>query len=868
MPTEIVTLALELDIENLEQRLNEVENELVELGNKGDRSTRRVGGSFQRLGRSALALSRQLKAAFAIFLGGVLAKQAAATAREIELNFSRIEGLVGVAVNEIQEFKDELGAIAGETGKTGAELSRALFTITSAGARGANALEVLELSAKAASAGLGDTEVVAKALLGAVQSYGEENLSAAQSLDILVATVRAGNLSADQLAVTLGKVTGVAAELGVEFSDLGGFIANISLTGLSSAESVSRLSGVLRFLQRQTPDVRKRLEELGTSGEELRAIAGSGPGGLVRVFRFLRERLEATGQGFEDIIPEVEALQGVLSLVGKNVTSTDRVFNTVTNSAGSAEQAFGAWAKTLDGAVNRANAEFQRAIQDIAKITIPSLTGALNLAADALGGLQRLARGEFIEREALDQINEDLSTTIQQLIAARQRVKQLTPLRGEGGILDFFQSAREEAKALVDSLEKERARLLKAQFELINREQLRKQRLEFEKFLNEVQTKLEEAQPKAQNTFQQFFGGPSFAFGTLIFDEAKKAAQGAQLVETEAERLIASLKRERDLYGDVTKEQEIRYRLEQEGIEGLTPERERLIRSIAKEITERDKLKKAQEENIRKNKLLTQAIGEFETDELERQLDREERARELLQMTFSEQNKEALEAAKQIEEFNQLAKQVDFISDEDVRRFSDFVNSQLSFMKDNAEETFSQIDEFTRAAFESMQNTASDLFFGVMQGEFDDLAGNFKKTLDRMVADLLASQLLNAAITRGGGNVQQGGAGFSFGTFLSSFGIGQGARGAFAQKNQPFLIGERGPELFVPQTAGNIVPLKGPAEVNARGGPSDDMFNTGTQSVMVNMTIQTPDAASFQRSQSQIAANAAQQFNAALRRNG
>ncbi len=874
MAVEIVTLSLEIDARNIRRRLDRVEDNLRRIGNAGDREARKVEGSFEKLSRRATTLGQNLRAAFSLFLTAELSRRAFNIAREIELNFSRIEGLVGLSGAELEGFKDGLGAIATETGKTGVELSRALFTITSAGARGAQALKVLELSAKAAAAGLGDTEVVAKALLGAVQSYGEANLSAAESLDVLVATVRAGNLSADQLAVTLGKVTGVGAELGIEFSDLGGFIANISLTGLSAAESVSRLSGVLRFLQRTTPETEKKLKSIGTSGEELRMIAGSGPRGLVTVFEFLRQKLVENNKTFAEIVPEVEALQGILSLVGRNVTSTARVFDTVTNSAGSAEEAFGAYSKTAQAAADRATANFSKALANIGNAILPDVTFAINKLTDTINILNQAFLDRRLDKKTpLEQINESISEQSEKLTAAQNRLNSATS--GIRGGLDRWVSslipatdATAQYRKEVEEAEAELRRLQKRQLQILNAATFRRQSQEFLVELNKFRAELDEALPQPRNVFEDFFGGGFFDFGDQFFAQSAKAAQGAQLVETEAERLIASLERERDLYGDVTKEQEIRYKLEKEGIDGLTPAREELIRSLAKEITERDKLKLAQEENIRKTKQIRNAIGEFETDELERQLDREKRARELLQMTFSEQNKEALAAAQQIEEFNQLAKQVDFISDEDVQRFADFVNSQLSFMNNNAEETFNQIDEFSRAAFESMQNTASDLFFGVMQGEFDDLAGNFKKTLDRMVADLLASQLLNAVITRGGGDVQTGGTGFSFGTFLSSFGIGQGARGAFAQKNQPFLIGERGPELFVPQTAGNIVPLKGPAEVNAGGGPSNDMFNTGTQSVMVNMTIQTPDAASFQRSQSQIAANAAQTFNAALRRNG
>lgn len=67
--------------------------------------------------------------------------------------------------------------------------------------------------------------------------------------------------------------------------------------------------------------------------------------------------------------------------------------------------------------------------------------------------------------------------------------------------------------------------------------------------------------------------------------------------------------------------------------------------------------------------------------------------------------------------------------------------------------------------------------------------------------------------------------------------FGARAFGGPVGAGQPFLVGERGPELFIPQTAGRINPEVG-------GG-----------SVHITMNISATDAASFQASQSQIAAS-------------
>ncbi len=77
--------------------------------------------------------------------------------------------------------------------------------------------------------------------------------------------------------------------------------------------------------------------------------------------------------------------------------------------------------------------------------------------------------------------------------------------------------------------------------------------------------------------------------------------------------------------------------------------------------------------------------------------------------------------------------------------------------------------------------------------------------------------------------------------FLNNL-VGGRAGGGPVISNQAFLVGERGPELFVPSGAGRIVPNK-------------DLSSAGKASMVVNFNFpQGTDAQSFQRSQSQISA--------------
>lgn len=85
-----------------------------------------------------------------------------------------------------------------------------------------------------------------------------------------------------------------------------------------------------------------------------------------------------------------------------------------------------------------------------------------------------------------------------------------------------------------------------------------------------------------------------------------------------------------------------------------------------------------------------------------------------------------------------------------------------------AENTTDQMTEFWKEAAKSMQASMSDFFFDVMQGNLKDLAGSFARTIDRMVANVLAAKAATALF---GDEFGKGGAiGGIVGKVFGSFG--------------------------------------------------------------------------------------------------
>lgn len=126
-------------------------------------------------------------------------------------------------------------------------------------------------------------------------------------------------------------------------------------------------------------------------------------------------------------------------------------------------------------------------------------------------------------------------------------------------------------------------------------------------------------------------------------------------------------------------------------------------------------------------------------------------------------------------------------------------------MKSNEEqfgEKITRMTLFAQEAARSMQAAFADFLFDPFENGLKGMLAGFLNVIRRMLAELLAQQLLTAffgAFAGGSGIVGQ---------FASAAlaGLQPRAKGGPVTGSTPYLVGERGPELFIPSTGGSIVP--------------------------------------------------------------
>ena len=354
----------------------------VRIGAKIDDMVKNLGKaerSLQRSGRKLKRLGNDLTNTVSLPLLGI-GVAGVKMSGDLSSAFSKVENLVGVTGKTLDKFKVGIKSLSNEVGKSQKELAEALFTITSAGLKGEEALTLLESSAKASAIGMGETRDIAKAATAIIQAYGKENISSAEAVNLLTKTVREGNLAAEELAPSIGKVLPVAAQLGVSFQEVGANIATFTRLGVSASESVTALNAFLSNLIKPGKEATKVLMQYGLTAQGVRdAISRNG---LSATLKDLLKRFDGNTESVAKLFGSVRGLQAVLGTAGAQGEEYTRILNSMNDGLDVVEKGFTNVSESANQKFNKALVRLQNIAIDIGAVVIPIFVEVAEVVSD------------------------------------------------------------------------------------------------------------------------------------------------------------------------------------------------------------------------------------------------------------------------------------------------------------------------------------------------------------------------------------------------------------------------------------------------------------------------------------------------------
>ena len=367
----------------------------LELAVKGaGGSTKVAGAGFKAFGSGAQAASvgaRGLGAALSTALGPITAVVAGAASlgqifgvlRQQDFAEAKVRSL-GVNSKELTaRLKDVSGELSGQASVL--DLTGAAYDVASAGFNNAaDASKILKAASQGATGGFSDINTVGDATTSVLNAYGLEADKAGKLVDGFIQTQNDGKIVIGEYAANIAKVAPVAAALGVPLEEVNAAIAQITAGGQGAEVTFTSLKTA--FAQVAAGKVGKEFEALGV---EINAstLKSDGLAGTL-------EKIKKSGADAGTVIKAfgTEAGPSILALLNDTEKYNKLLENQKKSQDAAAKAAFTA-SDTIDGQLKRLTTAFQNLFTDqselgvvlkqtfkVAAVTVEVLAAAINSA--------------------------------------------------------------------------------------------------------------------------------------------------------------------------------------------------------------------------------------------------------------------------------------------------------------------------------------------------------------------------------------------------------------------------------------------------------------------------------------------------------
>lgn len=282
-----------------------------------------------------------------------------------ESQAQRLVSLVGLSQEEVKGLSEEFAAMAPVLGVSATELVATYEKVSSGGLRGKDAMEAMTAAAKASAIGMGDAETVGLAASLAMTAYGSANLKATEAVEMLRSAAEAGNAEASEFAPVLGQILPLADNMGIEFYETAGAIAQMTRTTGNASIATTRLAALLRKLQINVEGEKK----LG-KGSLLELQKVFKDEGIVKGIEFMEKKVAKAGLTMTEFLRDAEAVGGY-QMLSKDINVLGEIIGDVKNSSGELDKMFKAWEETSGAKLAKSWVTIRGVMKDIGVIVTP-----------------------------------------------------------------------------------------------------------------------------------------------------------------------------------------------------------------------------------------------------------------------------------------------------------------------------------------------------------------------------------------------------------------------------------------------------------------------------------------------------------------
>lgn len=276
--------------------------------------------SLATLGRGVREIGFVMTAAFTVPIVQA-AKSVTQFGSDFETQMIRVTTLAGAPREQVKGFTQEVMNMAQRTGIESAELAKGLYVLLSTGQSTGQAMKTLEVAAQMSALGMGSMHDATLAITGAMFSFKNQNLTAADAANTMIKAVRLGNMEIQDLVPSLAKVNPLAAAMGISFEDVAASLATFTHSGADSSVAATGLRAMLANILTDSAKTEKGFKSLAQVTGDMSItmdnfVKEMKDKGMTQAMVDLTEKANQAGdagtKALNSIFPNIRALTDVL----------------------------------------------------------------------------------------------------------------------------------------------------------------------------------------------------------------------------------------------------------------------------------------------------------------------------------------------------------------------------------------------------------------------------------------------------------------------------------------------------------------------------------------------------------------------------
>ncbi len=390
---------------------------------------------FDKMGKTWKKLQARFRQFLVVVGTLIVLRRFVRVMTEFETAMAEVSTIAGESAAKMKLLTDGVLRLAKVMPQSASDLGAGLYQVISAGVTStADAMLVLEASARAATAGLTDTKVAVDAVTTVLNAYQKEASEAANVTDVLFKTVELGKITFPELAQNIGNVATSAALAGVSIEEVSAGIATMTKFGIKAAEATTSLNRLFLTLTSKSKEQAAAFERMGIEFN-VATVRTKGFAGLLQELNKLTD--EQIDQ-LAELFPNIRAARAAFVLAGKGTGEYLRILSQTEQAQGAATRAAQKMNETLRNQAAILVGNLSVIMNQIGRVVLPMLAKAISHVNDLfLSSLEKQIRSY-----------ERLGLTVRLTELQRRQM-----IEANIEVMDEFKRKAEEAyrKAILDA---------------------------------------------------------------------------------------------------------------------------------------------------------------------------------------------------------------------------------------------------------------------------------------------------------------------------------------------------------------------------------------------------------------------------------